>query len=504
MSKIIIYLLFALLLASGCSSRVLVEEGEVLSPSELASAYYDVPVKNFTKEEKTDEKNKICCELPRSRRHDPSNSSSFSSSSADAAQDDEEEIRSVLEEDLSNKFDIPLVFNEAVHYFINYFTTQKRKVFANWLKRSEKYVPIMREILKEEGLPEDLVYLAMIESGFNPKAYSPAKASGPWQFIYKTGERYGLKVDYWVDERRDPEKSTIAAARYLKDLFNQFGCWYLAAASYNVGERKVEKLVELHNTRDIWEIIKYNTLPRETREYIPKLIAAAIIAKNPEDFGFERINYDNPIRFVKLNVPKATSLKCIAQAAGVSLETVRSYNPELLRGITPPDREFVVKLPYGIDREMFYRKFSDMTSGQTKLKGFFPYKVKNTDTLNKIASKYGISKETLCLWNSDSDTIRIRPGRIIYIPRFGVDKEAPTEKANLESKKTRFASYKKKTFSKTTQKKKIVYHKVKEGETLAIISKRYGSDLNSIKSLNNLKTHRIRKGMTLKIPIDQT
>ena len=249
---------------------------------------------------------------------------------------EEEELSALLTAEYLERFDIPVVFNDAVQYFVRYFTTEKRKIFVNWLKRSRRYVPMIKEILRDQGLPEDLIYLAMIESGFNPKAYSAMKACGPWQFIYETGGRYGLRVNHWVDERRDPEKSTIAAALYLKDLFNQFGNWYLAAAGFNAGEKRIERAVEKHETSDFWELSRYNTLPKETREYIPRLLAAAIIAKDPERFGFTNINYDQPIKSVTERVPASTPLALVAKVASTDVFAVRALNPELLTGITPP------------------------------------------------------------------------------------------------------------------------------------------------------------------------
>lgn len=469
-----IILLIVTLLTVGCSAKIITETDQV------GAHIYPKTTESFTQEPEIESKEEKAT-LFETVKTEPSLVLQASSD------DDEMSLKDLLTQDLSDKFDIPIVFNEAVQYFINYFTTEKRKVFSNWLKRSEKYVPLMKEILREEGLPEDLVYLAMIESGFNPRAYSPAKASGPWQFIYKTGERYGLRVDHWIDERRDPEKSTVAAARYLKDLFDQFGCWYLAAASYNVGEKKVEKVLEKHGTRDIWELIKYNTLPKETREYIPKLIAAAIIAKDPERFGFEKINYDNPIRFVKVKVPKATSLKDVAKCAGVDLETVRHYNPEILRGITPPDREFKIKLPEWVDVQAFLEKLSNILSSRKKLVGYFQYRVKKNDTIKNISARYKVPEEVLCLWNTDKETIRLKQGKILYIPRFLSEQDAKV--AKNEDGKPRLAKYR----------KKIVYYKVKKGDTILKISKKYGVDPESIRSLNNLKNDRIYPGMTLKI-----
>jgi len=461
--------------------------------------------------------------------------------------DDEEDIASLLGEDFYKNFDIPIVFNDAVKYFIQYFTTEKRKVFSNWLKKSRYYAPIIKEILNNEGLPEDLVYLAMIESGFNPKAYSSANASGPWQFIYATGGRYGLRSNYWIDERRDPEKSTVAATKYLRDLFNQFGCWYLAAAGYNAGEGRIGRAIAKHNTNDFWELAKYNALPRETREYIPKLIAAAIIAKEPEKFGFGSITYDQPIKFLEVKVPAGFPLISIAKAASIDIKDLKSINPEILRGITPPDiHDYTVKLPYSVDKSTFDNNLQTALNNEKKIKGISAYKVRKGDTLIKIARKFRIDANDVFLVNGSGDEIKVKPGMVISIPRFnvqivkevesrktkgnaaiakvstkvipdksetsnpaashGVSKARQEHEANhqavygashLEASSgvlTRGAINKneKKEPSKTT-------HVVKKGETLAVISNKYGMDISSIKSANNMKTDTVYPNMKLKL-----
>ncbi|MCX5807518.1 MAG: transglycosylase SLT domain-containing protein [Proteobacteria bacterium] len=408
--------------------------------------------------------------------------------------DDEEDIVSLLGEDYYKNFDIPIVFNDAVKYFIQYFTTEKRKVFSNWLKRSRFYIPIIKEILNEEGLPEDLVYLAMIESGFNPKAYSPANASGPWQFIYTTGGRYGLRSNYWIDERRDPEKSTIAATKYLRDLFNQFGCWYLAAAGYNAGEGRVGRAIERHNTNNFWELVKYNTLPKETREYIPKLIAAAIIAKEPEKFGFGSITYDQPIKFMEVKVPAGSPLITIAKAASIDISVLKSINPEILRGITPPDiHNYSVKLPYSVDKSTFDNNLQAAMENEKKIKGISPYKARKGDTIIKIAKKYRITPVEIFLVNGTGDEIKVKPGMIVNIPRFATQliKEADSRKVGKNKKfaKLDTKDVSKKPDANSSEKKensKTICHIVKKGETLAAISNKYGMDIASIKSANNM------------------
>jgi len=410
--------------------------------------------------------------------------------------------------DIQN-FDIPIVFNDAVKYYIRYFTNEKRKVFANWLRRSRRYVPIITEILRKNNMPEDLVYLAMIESGFNPKAYSPAKACGPWQFIYETGGRYGLKVNYWIDERRDPEKSTVAAAKYLRDLFNQFGHWYLAAAGYNAGERRVERAIEKHNTNDFWELYKYNTLPQETKNYIPQLIAAAVIAKEPEKYGFGSIVLEEPIRFAEINVPPGTPLKAIARASSLDVAAVRSYNPELIRGITPPgNRDYEIKLPHPINTLQFSERLESILDNEPKVRSVISYKVKKRDTLPKIAKKYGVSGEDILLVNNCEEELRIKPGMVIAIPRFtGPSKMVANRDFDKDDVKLKIAEKERVRVAKedirVTQVRSKTHHIVKKGETLASISDKYGVEVEAIKSANRLKNNKIQAKMRLKIIVGE-
>ncbi|OPY71864.1 MAG: Membrane-bound lytic murein transglycosylase D precursor [Syntrophorhabdus sp. PtaU1.Bin058] len=414
---------------------------------------------------------------------------------------EDDDISVLLGYDYARDFDIPIVFNDAVKYNIRWFTEDKRKVFGNWLRRSKQYVPVIKEILRKNGMPEDLVYLAMIESGFNPKAYSTAKASGPWQFIYATGERYGLKVNYWIDERRDPEKSTVAAAKYLRDLFNQFGCWYLAAAGYNAGERRIEKAIEKHNTNDFWELVKYNTLPRETREYIPRLIAAAIIAKDPEKFGFESITYDQPVQFGEIKVPGGTPLSAVAKAASLDVASVKSYNPEIVRGITPPHLQlYTIKLPASLDEEEFAENLKTAMEGQRKIKSLITYRVKRKDTIAKIAKRYGVRSEDICLVNSYDDEMTVKPGMKIQIPRYTGPVRVKAEVAKGTAR-TRVASKSgaAKETAQSRHEKQKTYHVVKKGETLGSISDKYGIDVASLRSMNNLKNDRVYPNMKLKL-----
>jgi membrane-bound lytic murein transglycosylase D len=244
------------------------------------------------------------------------------------------------------KFDVPIQMNKQVRAYLVYFSTERKEIIRRYLSRSTRYLPMIKEVFQEYGLPEDLAYLAMIESGFNARAYSHAHASGMWQFIKGTGLRYGLAIDSYVDERRDPEKSTRAAAKYLLDLYKQFGSWYLAAASYNCGEGRVQRELDQSKHKNFWELSANMCLPNETKNYVPQMIAATIIAKNPEKFGFKNVPYLPPLKCERVPVPEPTSLAAAAVAVNVPVEEMQALNPGLLRGVTPPDESsFVLNLP---------------------------------------------------------------------------------------------------------------------------------------------------------------
>ncbi len=369
------------------------------------------------------------------------------------------------------EFDIPIIINQRVGQFVQYFQTTGRKIFSHWLARSERYIPFMKNLLKENGLPEDLVYMALIESGFNPHAYSRRKASGPWQFIYPTGKKYGLKVNWWVDERRDPEKSTIAAARYLRDLHDLFECWYLAAAGYNAGEGKIMNAVKRYRTEDFWELTKYRYLKRETKDYVPQMIAAALIAKDPERYGFGGIEYHEPFQYEKVKVPAVTDLRLIAEACEVSVEKIKDLNPELLRWCTPPDcQDYEIRIPFG-KKELFLENFQALPS-QERFQ-FKTHVVKKGDTLGGIAKLYKVDLQPILELNrlKRSSLLTIGMNLIIPLPK-------DVRGVGLPQRKIERAS-------PPLKSQEIIYI-VREGDTLWDIAQRYHVTAEEIRSWNSL------------------
>lgn len=373
--------------------------------------------------------------------------------------------------------DIPLALNGKVEYFITYFQTSGRKSFSRWLSRSERYIPMMREVLRKEGLPEDLVYLAMIESGFTPHAVSVASAVGPWQFISGTGKRYDLRIDQWIDERRDPLKSTVAAAMYLKELYSLFNQdWYLAAAGYNAGENKILRAIDKYNTRDFWEISKGSYLKRETKDYVPKLLAAAIIAKEPARYGFADVAYLPPVEFDSVAIPSRTDLDLVAKLCEVDVKTIKDLNPELRRWCTPPDYpDYELKIPKG-KRKSFDEAYAQIPPDQRYIERivYSRYRVKKRDTLQAIARRYGTSAGALAEVNKLKPTSNIR-GRTLLVPVPA----APEDTAERAVAKASPQKDQSREFNK--------YYTVKRGDTVASLSKKFNISQRILAAWNNLK-----------------
>ena len=399
-------------------------------------------------------------------------------------------------------FDIPIVINAKVEQFIQYFQTTAKSVFSGWLARSEKYIPLMRGHLKENGLPEDLVYLALIESGFNPYAYSRSKACGPWQFIYLTGKRYGLEVNWWVDERRDPEKSTIAAAKYLKDLYDMFESWYLAAASYNAGEKKIATAMKRYRTEDFWELAKYRYLKRETKDYVPQMIAAALIAKDPEKYGFADIEYQEPLRYEKVRVPELTDLPLIAEVCETSLEELKDLNPELLRGCTPPNSpDYEVKIPFG-KKELFLRNFE--TLQPVRKVQFRTHSVKKGESLRRIARIYRVDLEPMLEINRLNKTSRLTSGMELLIPIPKTQDLRPLSPAQKQ--------FDGKNRNPKPAKPEEMIYTIKKGDTLWSIADEMRVNIGALSRWNNLHPEKkLIPGDKLKIrmgtpshPLDET
>lgn len=320
-------------------------------------------------------------------------------------------------------FDIPVTMNDKVEMYLHYFSTRLRDKFSTWLARSEMYLPMMKKTFREKGLPEDLTYLALIESGFNNKAYSRSRAAGQWQFMKATGKRYGLRIDNWMDERRDPEKATEAASRYLTDLYVLFNDWHLAAASYNAGEGKIGRAIHKYKTVDFWQLSqkKNRYLKRETKDYVPKLIAAAMIAKNPARYGFNDIEFLSPLQYEKVSINRVMDLRDIAKVLDYEVTDLKLLNPALKTNLTPPRYDgYELKVPVGKKAELedkmasippvrdsvilaeskIAKKDNDNKRQRVSRKKIISYIVKDGDTIGAIAARFKVQAKLLATWNN--------------------------------------------------------------------------------------------------------
>ncbi|OGU15875.1 MAG: lytic transglycosylase [Geobacteraceae bacterium GWC2_53_11] len=370
--------------------------------------------------------------------------------------------------------DIPLALNSKVEYFLYYFQTSGKPSFSRWLSRSSRYIPMMKDILKREGMPEDLVYVAMIESGFQMHARSWASAVGPWQFMSETGRRYSLRIDQWIDERKNPVKATTAAALYLKELYGMFkGDWYLATAGYNAGENKIMRAISMYNTSDFWEISRGSYLKRETKEYVPKLLAAAIIAKDPARYGFTDIAYLTPIEYDTVTIPSRTNLDLVAKLTGTTYESIKELNPDLRHWCTPPNYpDYLLKIPKG-SKQQFETEYVKIPEDQrfTERVLYSRYQARKKDSLKSVARRFGTSPATLAELNGLTVKSRIA-GKSLLVPvKQTVDFSHEGRTAHSTAAKGSFAKY----------------YTVKHGDTISSLAKRFNVSPKLLSAWNNLK-----------------
>ena len=379
-------------------------------------------------------------------------------------------------------FNIPMILNDSVENHLEYFKTRGRDVFQRWLDRSARYIPVMKDIFREKNLPEDLVYVAMIESGFNPYAVSWAKAVGPWQFMPATGKLYGLKIDWWIDERKDPVKSTYAAAEHLKDLHNLFGSWPLALASYNAGAGKVQRAVLRTRSDDFWDLKASRYIRKETKNYVPKFMAATMIAKNPESYGFSVANYD-PFKYDEVVIVESTDLRLLARCAGSTYEEIKELNPELRRWVTPPDYDkYVLRIPAG-KKEAFLANFAAVPAEQ-KIK-WERHEVRRGETLSSLAKEYNTSTEAIRDINGLKKS-HIAPGKHLLIP---LDINAKGQDVSYLT-------------PEQVGKQQEILYRVRRGETLARIAKKHNVTVADIKEWNKGLGASIRAGQKIKLVVD--
>ncbi|MDX1410928.1 MAG: LysM peptidoglycan-binding domain-containing protein [Nitrospirales bacterium] len=366
--------------------------------------------------------------------------------------------------------EIHLVLNPAVERSLHYFQNGIHNRFQGYLTRFEQYKAVVQQVFAEFGLPVELSYLSIVESGFNPKALSRARAAGPWQFMKATGRRYGLKVNWHVDERRDPVKSTVAAAHHLRDLYDQFGSWPLALAAYNAGAGKVSRAIRKSGTQDYWKIRQsWRYLRRETRDYVPRFIAATMIAMNPTDYGFLNTPTDFYL-YDEVLIKKRVHLQTISKATGISYQDLRKLNPELRRNIVPSQKGgYHLKVPMGT------RRLVERHHDHLKLWKPSPpphtqwYRVQKGDSLSVVAKRFGMSVRKLKELNDRSSNL-IRVGERLRV-------RPPEPPLDLDA----------------------TWYTVRYGDSLSVIASRFGISLRTLRELNDLSGHLIHVGDRLQV-----
>lgn len=410
---------------------------------------------------------------------------------------------------------IPSEVNPLVDKWISYFQGRGRAHMERYLARSTRYEKLMKKVLRDNGLPEDLFYIALIESGFTSSATSHASAVGYWQFIRGTGKRYGLEINKFIDERRDPVVATQAAADYFKELYSMFGSWYLSMASYNVGEGKVKRETAKNDTRDFWELAKRKRLPKETINYIPKFNAAKLIAKNPDKYGFEGIDYLPPIEFDTMQFDAPVNLKTMAEKMNYNYEDFKALNPKFKGEIAPlSSNKISLRIPVGmleqakvaaneskVDKVEFIAD-----SGNTQV-----YKIKRGESLHNIARKFRTTVAYLRDLNDLPRKKRLRAGTVIYVPdRSAAAKKQVAKNTSTPVLKAAEAASAAVEPVETTAKESdstvegiSKFYIVQNGDSLFSIAQKYNTTVQELKKINQIKKGKnLKVGVKLRLPTE--
>lgn len=385
-----------------------------------------------------------------------------------------------LENEIKSTLDFSFTPHPLVQGFINYYQGRGRATMETGLRRSGQYTSLARKIFREEGVPEDIVWLGQVESAWRPTARSWAAASGLWQFIPGTGSRFGLRQTAYVDERNSFEKATRASARYLKWLHTRFGNWELAMGAYNTGEGNVDRAISRAGQRDFWAIYPY--IAQETRNYVPNILAVILIAKNPEKYGFRNVQRMTPLAYDTVSVPSATSLQLVAALTDTSLDSIRSLNPELRRDSTPPGEPFLLRVPPKRGHQMvalLKRIPADRRNQMARIVQATP-----GDSWETVASRAGVSSTSLQQWNAGVDLAK---GGALIVPTGGrvMQTVKPYERPN----------------STGTAGAGLVSYTAKGGETIAQVAARYGASVAEVAKINGVTADEpLARGRQIRVP----
>lgn len=365
--------------------------------------------------------------------------------------------------------DLPLTVNDEVLSFLNFFQTPRgRAIVETGLRRAGRYRGMIARVLSEEGVPQDLIYLAQAESAFQPTALSRAGARGMWQFVAYRGQEYGLRHTWWLDERQDPEKATRAAAQHLRDLYKLFGDWYLAMAAYNCGPGNVQKAIERTGYADFWELYRRNVLPRETKNYVPIILALTLIAKDAPHYGIQA-EPESPVPTDMVKPGRAIDLRLVAETIDVDVETLRTLNPSLLRLATPDDPTFELRLPLG-SAPKFSAEIADIPPD--KWVSWRRHRVAAGETLTAIAKKYRVTPKAIADANNLESATALNTGEKLIIPAIQPAAE---------------------------NKRRMVSYRVRKGDTFLGIADRFSVESEDLLKWNRLKSKRVSRGMVLRI-----